>query len=400
MDKLLSNPPVLETGVDEITAVLSCPDKIPCMEWSNHLDAMLDEFVELSKIEPVLGKLSNDPDKTLPPGYTSGLTVENAPWYLTVAWHEDRFDMGICVKFSAWAWQEYQAEYEALLGTPMNIRVFLNMIQSPLYNVRLSRIDLTADYFNYSCPLSPSSDLSPDTLYSELKKGHFVVVNHMGKPSARTDSAITQDGFYSTFYLGSPKTECRLRVYDKKAEQIKKKGFRFQDAQQAKSWVRFEIAFRGKYAHDITKKILEDIHTDDELSQLIARLISDRYQWYKAKNDEALEITEDLLGAAQGIKTAPLSNSKPQDNSLRSSLLHLLNGSGLFPFLLKIRLLYGNDAEDRAWEYLKKNYAFWLKTKADNKRDIRVWIGRHSVAMRKQTLEDIFSLVGDPKGTN
>lgn len=393
MDKLIRKPQILKLGVDELTLVLTCSKKIYYAEWIDHLDQILYEFLRLSKIENLFGKLVDMRTK-LPAGYTNGLTVENVPWYLAVAWHEDRFDMGVCIRFAAWAWGEYKAEYEKQFGTTMNIRVFLKMIQSPSYNARLSRIDLTADYFNYPCPLSPSSDLSPDTLYRELKAGHFAVTNCNGKRSSKTDSAITRNGFYSTFYLGSPKAECRLRVYDKKAEQISARGVRLQEAQQAESWVRFELVLRGKYAHDISKQILEDIHTDDELSQLIARHISDKYRWFDIKKDEALEITEDLIGAAKGIKIAPLSNSKPQDNSLRSSLMYLIHGSGLFPFLLKIRLIFGEDAEDEAWERLKQWYDFWLEHYADQKRDIRPWLEKHGAALRNQTLEDVFSLIG------
>ena len=81
-------------------------------------------------------------------------------------------------------------------------------------------------------------------------------------------------GAYQTFYLGSQKgkTNGFLRCYDKKAEQLQTMGFRYGDALNCDSWVRFEAVYRHDYAHQITEGLLS-VKTVQELSQLIAGYI-------------------------------------------------------------------------------------------------------------------------------
>ena len=92
--------PDLVVGVDEFTLVLRATEKVVVTDWQDKQDEMIDEFISLSHIEDLYGKLEPATRK-LQAGYTNGLTVANRPWHLMICWHEDIPTMGVCVKFSA-----------------------------------------------------------------------------------------------------------------------------------------------------------------------------------------------------------------------------------------------------------------------------------------------------------
>ena len=73
-------------------------------------------------------------------------------------------------------------------------------------------------------------------------------------------SAIDKDGAYETFYVGSRvgKSNGFLRVYTKKQEQIQAIGYRYDEALQHESWVRFEACFLHDYAHQLSEQLLSE----------------------------------------------------------------------------------------------------------------------------------------------
>ena len=212
--------PSLAVGVDEFTVVLQPIDKVSVMAWPDMADLMLSAFLDHSQLESLFGRMDNA--TKMQAGYTSGLTYTDRPWYLVICWHEDMPNMGICVRFSAYAYAAYKEAYMAQFQTEMNIADFLHMVQDDVYTTRLSRIDLTADYFDYTDEHIRTAPLSPDTIYTRLKDGNYVVKNGNGHQSIRNMSGIDKGGAYQTFYLGSQKgkTNGFLRCYDKKAEQL------------------------------------------------------------------------------------------------------------------------------------------------------------------------------------
>ena len=142
--------------------------------------------------------------------------------------------MGICVKFSAHAWADYQNTFSDIYGTDMNIVEFLRIVQSDKYTARLSRIDMTADYFNFH------KSFQPDTLYKGLTNGTVGVKDYKNRSMQKTKSALNKNGVTSTIYLGLRKSNTRhfSRIYDKRLEQIEKKGFRYDEAMKCKRWIR------------------------------------------------------------------------------------------------------------------------------------------------------------------
>lgn len=380
----------LTVGVDEFTLILQAADKVKVAEWPDTVDKMLETFLHSSRLIDLFGDMS--PAVKVQAGYTLGLTFDNRPWYLAICWHEDFPTMGVCVRFSAHAYAAYKEAYMAQFQTEMNIADFLRMVQDDVYTTRLSRVDLTADYFDYTDEHIRTAPLSPDTIYTRLINGDYVVKNGNGHQSIRNMSGVDKGGAYQTFYLGSQKgkTNGFLRCYDKKAEQLQTMGFRYDDALNCESWVRFEAVYRHDYAHQITEGILS-VKTAQELSRLIAKYICDKYQFFDVNTGEATEFTADLLGVAAGSSVAALSTPSPRDNSLRQSIRYLRDGSGLYSTLFKVANIWGPEAARELMDFLLCEYEQYQDALLDGEypyklRELTAWLQRHAAETAKHPL--------------
>ena len=380
----------LTVGVDEFTLILQPPDKVKVTDWPDTVDMMLSALLDHSQLENLFGRM--DDATKMQAGYTSGLTYTDRPWYLAICWNEDMPTMGVCVRFSAHAYAAYKEAYMAQFQTEMNIADFLHMVQDDVYTTRLSRIDLTADYFDYTDEHIRTAPLSPDTIYTRLINGDYVVKNGNGHQSIRNMSGVDKGGAYQTFYLGSQKgkTNGFLRCYDKKAEQLQTMGFRYDDALNCESWVRFEAVYRHDYAHQITEGILS-VKTAQELSRLIAKYICDKYQFFNVNTGEATEFTTDLLGVAAGLSVAALSTPSPRDNSLRQSIRYLRTGSGLYSTLFKVANIWGPEAARELMDLLFSEYERYQDALLNGEypyklRELTAWLQRHAAETAKHPL--------------
>src|SRR5699024_12477993 len=79
---------------------------------------------------------------------TIGYSFINAPFYFCTAYHEAFTKMGVIVKFSAYAWHEYQKRYEETCDESIHLHTFFKLIDSNDYTYILSRIDICCDFFN------------------------------------------------------------------------------------------------------------------------------------------------------------------------------------------------------------------------------------------------------------
>lgn len=386
--------PSLAVGVDEFTVVLQSIDKVKISEWPEVAEQMIATFLQKSKLVEIFGEMAHA--TKLQAGYTSGLTYTDRPWYLVISWHEDMPAMGICVRFSAYAYAAYKEAYRVQFRAEMNIADFLHMVQDDVYTTRLSRIDLTADYFDYLDELFPNRPFCPDLIYERLKDGSYIVRNWKDHQSVRNMSAIDKDGAYETFYIGSRvgKSNGFLRCYNKKQEQIQAVGYRYEEALQHESWVRFEACFLHDYAHQLSEQLLSETLSPQDLQKWIAKHISDRYRFVDSHTDEATAFSSDLVGVSLGATATTLSLPSPRDNTLRQSIEHLRAGAGLYATLYKAQKIWGDEAEKQLLRYLYDDYVYNFKVRLLTGKDkykakeIRLWLQRHGEETRKHPLDD------------
>ena len=363
-------------GVDELTIVLIATmiyvDGF-LVGWKNEAEKMIKEFARLANLESIFGK-QKELESSPPKGYTTAYQYGEYPFYFAIAYHPSCPKMGVVVKFSAHSWAVYCQKGKT------NIKRFLDSVQSNLYRARLSRVDFTVDYQNW--------DISVDDIYQKLKEKQLIIHNHKGEVNHSEINAHETNGKASTFYVGSRKTGTRLflRVYDKKKEQIEQKGFRYSEAINTKSWIRFEAVFKDAYAHQMTDIITST--NEEKLNDLIADKVAEKYRFYDLKSNEYTDFTKALLEKTKE-DFLRLRLESPRDNDFTKSLIHLVNGSGLFPTLYKCDETWGNESSKALLVYLYDIY----KDDYEPNDDERLWLRKHKGTLEKQSLKDDLELL-------
>lgn len=362
-------------GVDELTAVLMSAmiyaDGLA--GWEAKAEKMIKEFARLANLEGIFGKqkkLENKP----PQGYTVAYQYGDNPFYFAVAYHPSHPKMGVVVKFSAYSWAVYCQRGQT------NIKRFLHSVQSAAYSIRLSRVDFTVDYQNW--------DMSVDDIYHKLINKQLEIHNHKDEVNHSGITAYEDNGKASTFYVGSKKTGTRLflRVYDKKKEQIEQKGFRFQEAVNTGSWVRFEAVFKADYAHQLTHIIMK---TDEEkLADLIVDKVVEKYRFYDSESKDNTDFTKALIEKSKGDFLC-LRMESPRDNDFTRSFIHLVNGSGLFPAMYKCDETWGKKS---SVALLKCLYDIYVYDYIPNE-DVQLWLKKYRSLLARQSLEEELELL-------
>lgn len=378
----MQTQPIL--GIDEFTITL-LPDKdIDIRIWDKAAFQQVRFVAEIMEMDTIFrGSLTQMSDSKLQ-GYTHCYNMGPRDYYVAIAYHEAHPVMGVCVRFSAKAWSIYQYRYHAIYNQAITLPQLLRQISENVnWVVRLSRIDLTADYFD--------SDISLSQLYAGLVNGTLAVQNDEGSQRVKSITFTGRNDNVETLYIGSRSTNTKsfLRIYDKRMEQIRTNGYRRAEAVKCKSWIRFEAVYKGQYAHLISETMLREDMPEQDLHAYIAQLITQKYRFYDCGTDECTEYTKALIDIAVGSRMPRLYAPSPRDNALNQHIRHIKHGSGLFPTLYKIRCLYGEEAEDVFWDYLRSCYQDMTWLSCSMQKEILLWIKRHE-HLKDGKLEDSF----------
>ncbi len=195
--------PTIMTSVDEVTFVIK-PTEETLGEYPQHWSQIASELAEIISEKLSLPIIFGDYqalEKKAPEGYTDGFTFKGMPYYFAIAWHKMNFTMGIILKFSASALSHYKASYQDYYSEAVDIHNIAQLLYTDYYDLRLSRIDLAVDYFNYS--------MSVNDLYQGLKNKRYIITNHKGRKNISNISAQEVNGQAQTMYIGSKKKECK-----------------------------------------------------------------------------------------------------------------------------------------------------------------------------------------------
>ena len=371
----MNSKPTLLLGIDEFTITIIPNEKIFNIDWKNTAENQIQNFVKLFDVEQIMNGSLQEMETSKPQGYTKAFNLGIEDYYIAFAYHEDLPDMGVCIRFSAKSWSIYQYQYMKKNNKKILISELLRNFASSCskFTVRLTRIDLTADFYNYGLCLSD--------LFDKMKNSSIMIQNEHGKNPIRSISFYGKNSSVETIYIGSRKTNSKgfLRIYDKKKEQIDTNGFRLEEALSAHDWIRFEAVFKGQYAHSISDTLISTPMYEEELTAFIAQLITQKYRLFDINANDYLKVTTDLLEIASSSTCDALRTESPRDNSLHQSISHLRCGSGFYPTLYKIEKLYGIgklekflkdlyiEFCDRTWitPSVQKELNMWLKKHAD-----------------------------------
>lgn len=361
---------MLELGIDEYTIVLQLPSHLKAMlsskDWMDVAhEIIIRKFCDKSRFNEIFGEellMTHG----LPEGYTHGFTYGEHGFYLAVAFHQYRADMGVVVKFSAQALDYYCKE------SGLKPYQFIQLIQDKMYTTRLSRVDFTVDYID--------EDINVTDIYNDLihrRVGLFREIESKKNQEIQYRRVnmqlrgIVREDEVPTVYLGSAKSNSRIRIYDKKREQIERKGTYYEKARICSNWIRFEGVFRNNYAHQISDALLQ-INGDDEYADLIACTMIQKYRFMYIDNgvvDCETEYTQMLLDYIKnGVFL--LRSASSRNYELLRSILYIFSGSGVLATLYKIKMIWDDDSVKKLlmflYSYLDEydpNYdcKYWLR---------------------------------------
>lgn len=376
------NEKKLKLGIDEFTITIFPQKNTIITKWINTASSIIEHFSNATKIESILnGKLEEMNHNKLQ-GYTKAYNLGSKDFYFCIAYNENHPDMGVCVRFSAKAWALYQASYRLKHADSILLPDFLKQITfNSNYVIRLTRIDLTADYFNYPLNLS--------ILYNQIVNKDILIQNSSGRCTVKNISFFGKNEKVEIIYIGSRTSNSKgfLRIYDKRKEQLSTNGFRIKEAIECESWIRFEAVFKGKYAHVISEYMTNNSMNQNDLVSLIAQLITEKYRLYECKTNDYMMCTKELLAISNGSKNGLLRCESPRDTSLTQNISHIRCGSGLYPTLFKIENLYGNEKVTSFISYLFTEYKSGSWKSKSMIKELNLWLEKHN-DLKNITLED------------
>lgn len=390
MDGSASSPRI-DVGIDEFTLVLQPTQRVAMSGWMANARKIIQEFVELSKIE-ILFEEMELARNNLVQGYTCGYTL-NRPFYLCLCFNGEQQNMGVCCRFSAYAWASYREEYHKTYWEEINLAQFLRMVQSNSYTQRLSRVDITVDYFNMPNPCYEGQYLSPDTIYNCLMKGQMKVVDYKGRSNIKTWSGLNKQGEYQTCYIGSRKgnTSGYLRIYDKRSEQLETHGFRYNVAVENSSWIRMEAVYKNPYSYQIGDELTK-IYIPSDYVSFIASKVLDKYVFKFPATSENVYFTDLLIWKIAEAEFEPLKCTSPRDNALMQSIKYLAKNSGLYITLAKLQKVYPDRKADQIvlrWLYEMFNRYYLKIVEKNENHELIKWMKKHEETTKEQEIEDI-----------
>ena len=378
LQKNNDHQPVIMTSIDEATFVIK-PTEDTVGEypdnWYQIALSLSETIAEKLSLPTLFGDYIQL--KTPPGGYTDGFTFQQLPYYFAIAWHETNFTMGIILKFSASALSHYKASYQDYYSEAIDIHNMAQLLYADYYDLRLSRIDLAVDYFNYP--------MSVNDLYQGLKDRQYIVTNHKGRKNVSKVSAQEVNGQAQTIYIGSKKKNVNalLRIYNKYQEQLDNQGRYMQLTKYCDSWVRMEASYKGTYSNQILALLL-DIDNSQDLSKLIVNKMIDKYCFHDTKTGEPLPFTSDLL---KGFGSFPeLESLNSRNNDLLATISYLMKGSGFFPLLRKIEEIWGTEARNHFIIRLIQEY----EVNYTPNPDVGLWLNKFGGELEKLNFEDFF----------
>lgn len=259
----------------------------------------------------------------------------------------------------------------------------LQLVQSQgLYTVRVSRIDLTADFLDDGISVQ---DIHDDLLSGDLT-AHRRQTGKGGAVQVRAWSwkpcGYVSGGEVETVYLGSraANTGGFLRVYNKKREQEKTQGAYLAKARGCADWVRFEARLLTDNAHSFGYELAK-CSSNDDMKRLVAHVFSDRYIFREADTGSLAPWSAALAAVAGNPSAVLLSSPSTRNHDLAAKLDHVADNSGLISLLHRVRGIWGDDAPELVMAYLLA-----LAEDRPPTRETRAWVTAYADVYRREFL--------------
>lgn len=358
---------MLKTSIDELTIVLQATvsEKLALEnnnDWQKLANKIIKEFEKKADLVAILG--DQQEEQNCPQGYNVGKKYGDHSFYFCVAYNKENYQMGIIVKFSAQALAYY------LKSANQQVYEFLQGLKSDKYEFRLSRCDVDVDFLNEKVtPTRIFNDLKNEKVLIYYQKKNKDKLTFVRKNCKLQGFAINRE--VPTCYLGAVSSDCQLKIYDKKLEQIERNGSKLDYVLQFDSVIRFEIALKHELAHNLTDLLLK-VTSDKQLNDLILSIFLQKFYFKRAKTDKTTAYTKKMQQALKS-KNCYLLGHVNADNDLLQRFKYLLFSSGTISTLYKILAIFGYDDLDQAVDYIKDFVENWQVND-----DCKYWLQKHA----------------------
>ena len=325
-------------GIDEVTIIL-LPEESLLNTLNRRWDDLAWEIVlqaeERLNLCAILGERKLM-DKAIS-GYTIGFSYGDHDFFFEVCYHGIYAKMGVMIKFSAQALAYYQGQ------TNMFLYEILQQAQSPLYRVRCSRIDIAIDFINEGVSINEiHSDYLNDKLRIMVMRERNGFIEQVRKRYEL--NSISHGSEFETLMFGKRDSPVMLRIYNKKVEQINKRGSRYIEALQYDDWVRFEAEAKQEYAHGLSDLLLS-IKSDNEFKETILGFFIQKF--YFMILDDYKYITAPFMKKIIDLKNdrsiTLIKSTSHKNTELVKSIIHLLKTSGTITTLYKTAEIWGEE---------------------------------------------------------
>lgn len=345
---------MLQADIDEISFVCLTGFSGQWDEYETHAIDVCDKIDELLELRKFTINYKQTEQSFA--GYNRCIDFDS--FNILLCYHSDLPNMGIYLKFSGQGLKEY-LKMRNERGDPISyIELVQRFVKIKNYfggEARVSKVDFAIDFID--------EGLNVNHIHKELQQSSIQSVVFDKKSSKlklrKNNSKIsthTVNNEVQTIYVGSRKNKGNsllLRIYDKKIEQLSKRGIYYLQAKSSTDWVRLEASFRQKYANQIGEDILQ-CNNNQELAGLIFRRMTDKYQFYH-ENGEVWDITKVML--AYTNNDFDLLQTKPtRKNDLVTTYYYLLKNSGLESFMFKLQNIYDGPVIDELFVAIKNHF--------------------------------------------
>lgn len=345
---------MLQADIDEISFVCLTGFSGQWDEYETHAIDVCDKIDELLELRKFTINYKQTEQSFA--GYNRCIDFDS--FNILLCYHSDLPNMGIYLKFSGQGLKEYLKMRDER-GDPISyIELVQRFVKIKNYfggEARVSKVDFAIDFID--------EGLNVNHIHKELQQSSIQSVVFDKKSSKlklrKNNSKIsthTVNNEVQTIYVGSRKNKGNsllLRIYDKKIEQLSKRGIYYLQAKSSTDWVRLEASFRQKYANQIGEDILQ-CNNNQELAGLIFRRMTDKYQFYH-ENGEVWDITKVML--AYTNNDFDLLQTKPtRKNDLVTTYYYLLKNSGLESFMFKLQNIYDGPVIDELFVAIKNHF--------------------------------------------
>lgn len=190
-------------------------------------------------------------------GYTKRYTYDN----MITFYYDGQYSMGCHIEITGSGCRYFETLLEQ---SDTNWSEFLKIMLH--YGADITRLDLAIDE-KIVAGSNEKPSLNLTTIQRSLENHNFKAKSRKYAIYKSGDNAKDYEGL--TVAVGSRKSNCYIRFYDKKAEQLNRMN---EDAKQFEYWQRYEIELKKDFAQHVTQLIV----TGKDIGTIVKGVLSDR----------------------------------------------------------------------------------------------------------------------------